>query len=126
KILRHDLVFGRVKENPGTAGAALTSRAGLRIADVPNDVVIDLICLAVHLHVDGSTDSEHIGEDIGGNAAVPVVAIQPERVGMPNVTNDIAAKEEVARTMELDARSFPGALGVLPAYPLDQIVLDEG
>ena len=44
---------------------------------------------------------------------------------MPNVTNDIAAKEQVARSMKLDARRFPGALGVLPAYPFDEVVFNE-
>ena len=54
-----------------------------------------------------------------------VADVEPDRVGVANVPDDIAAKEQVARAVELGTRRFPRALGILPAHPLDEIVLDE-
>ena len=45
---------------------------------------------------------------------------------MANVPDHVATEEQVVRAMEFGARRLPGALGILPADPFNEIVLDEG
>jgi hypothetical protein len=82
EVLRDDLALRGVQEDAGARRAALAGCARLGIADVPDDVVVDLVGRETHLHVYGSADGEHIGEHIGGDAAIGIADIQPQRIGV--------------------------------------------
>ena len=69
-----------------------------------------------------STSAKHVA----GDAAVGVAAVEPDGVGVADVADDVAAEEHVAGAVELGPGGFPGAFGVRPAAPLDEIVFDEG
>jgi hypothetical protein len=42
-----------------------------------------------------------------------------------NVPDHVATEEQVLRAMKFGARRLPGTLGILPADPLNEIILDE-
>jgi hypothetical protein len=75
KILGDDLPFGSVQKNSGTGGAALAQCAGLGVADIPDDIVVDLILGAVHFHVDAGADSYDVRKDISSYSAIGVPAV---------------------------------------------------
>ena len=67
EVLRDDQVVGGMDEDAGTRATALAGRAGLGVADVPNEVVVNLVLLLGGLDVNGGADGEHIGKDIAGD-----------------------------------------------------------
>src|SRR5690606_2822207 len=125
EVLRDDLILRGVQEDAGTGGAALPWRAGFRVAHVPDDIVVDLVRLEAHLHVNRGAHGQHVRQYVAGDAAVRVAEVEPQCIGVANVPHDVAAEEQVASAMELRAGRFPRALGVLPPDPFDEIVLDE-
>ena len=76
--------------------------------------------------MDGGANGQHVGEHIAGDAAVGVAAVEPDGVGVADVADDVVAGKHVAGTVELGGGGFPGAFGVGPAAPFDEVVLDEG
>ena len=114
-----------VDENARSRTSSLAGRARLGVADVPDDIIVDLVLFEVHLHMNGGADGEDVGENIAGDAAVDVAAIEPERVGMADMPDHVAAEEQVFGTVELGSGGFPCAFGVCPAAPLHEIVLNE-
>ncbi len=125
EVLRDDEVVGGVDENPGAGAASLTGRAGFGVADVPDEVVVNLVLLLGGFDVDGRADGEDVREDIAGDAAIDVAAVEPEAIGVPDMANDIIAKQHVSGVVKLGAGGFPGALGVRPADPFNQVALEE-
>ena len=85
QVLRDDQVVRGVVENARPRATALAGRAGLGVANVPYDVVVDRVLARVHLHVHGGADRQDVGEDVAGDAAVGVVDVPPGGVGMAHV-----------------------------------------
>jgi hypothetical protein len=67
--------LGSVQKNSGTRGAALARCAGLGVADIPDDIVIDLILGAIHFHVDAGADSHDVRKDISSDSAIDVSTV---------------------------------------------------
>ena len=69
---------------------------------------------------------QDVGKHVAGNATVGVAAVEPNGVGVADMAHDVAAEKQIPGAMELGRSGFPSAFGILPADPLDEIVLDEG
>ena len=126
QILGDDQTIAGVDEDARSRASSLAGRARLGVANVPNDIVVDLVLLEIHLHVYGGADGEDVGEHVAGDAAVDVAAVEPDPVGVADMADHVAAEEQVVGAVELGSGGLPAAFGVRPAAPLDEIVLDEG
>ena len=126
EILGNDQMIGGVDEDARSRTSSLAGRAWLGVADIPNDIIVDLVLFEIHFHVNGGADGEDVGENIAGDAAVDVATIEPERVGMADMPDHIAAEKQVCAKWNLAPAASHAALGVCPAAPLDEIVFDDG
>src|SRR5204862_6295682 len=121
-----DQLVGGIVEDPRSRAASLAGGAGLGVAHVPDDVVVNLVGVGGHLHVDARADRHDVGEHVARHAAVGVADVEPDRVGVPHVAHHVAAEEQTAGVVELGPGRFPAAFGVGPAAPLAEVVFDEG
>ena len=120
-----DQTIAGIDEHARSRASSLAGRARLGVANVPNDIVVDLVQFEVHFHVYGGADGEDVGEHVAGDAAVGVAAVEPDRVGVADMADHVAAEEQVLGAVELGCGGFPAAFGVGPAAPLDEIIFDE-
>src|SRR6185503_15377115 len=125
QILRdHQLVAG-IDKDARTRASALAGSAGLRIAHVPDNVVVDLVLLGVHLHMNSGGNAEDIGEYVARDAAIGIATVEPDRVGVADMAYYVAAEQHVLGAVELGPGSFPSAFGVSPSAPLDKVVFNQ-
>ena len=58
QVLRDDELVGGIVEDARSRASSLPRRAWLGVADIPDDIVVDLVLLRIHLHVDGGADRQ--------------------------------------------------------------------
>ena len=95
--------------------------------EVIEDVVVDFVELVAAFNVNGMRIyiARNIGEYVAGDAIVGVADIEPDAVGMPDVANDIIAEQQIVGAVHLGAARLRHHGRVLPADPLEKILLDQ-
>ncbi|OPZ85819.1 MAG: hypothetical protein BWY76_01240 [bacterium ADurb.Bin429] len=94
------------------AAAPGKRRAAIRVANIPEDVVVNKVASVVHLRIDAAGEGFDIMEYVAGDAVIHVAAVQPKTAGMAQVTERIVADEAVSGQMKFQPHAFPHVLEV--------------
>src|SRR5579872_4842875 len=98
-----------VDEYARSRAPSLAGCSRLCVTNVPDDVVIDLVLLPVHLHVHRRTYRQDVGKYTWREPAVCVAAVEPDRIPVPYVTDHVAAEEHVVSAVKFGSGRFPFA-----------------